>query len=169
LRKSIRLASLRGTARNTCSRLRTIRLLWILLCRIGLFRSRTTSGSRPKLAVGRKSFRYVYSGTLVDVISWYLGILDKLDSRHFARLLRPVHTIVRSVSMGLYVGPILISSPRTRSDNLVTNSILKTHEKKRSGSELEFTANATQSSRRDDMLTHLIAPSEITRSADILS
>jgi hypothetical protein len=111
----------------------------------------------------------VYSGTLVDVISWYLWILDKLDGRQFARFLSPVHTIVRSVSMGLYVGPILISSPRTRSDNLVTNSVLKTHEKKMSGSELEFKANATQSSRRDDMLTHLIAPSEITRSADILS
>lgn len=46
---------------------------------------------------------------------------------------------------------------------------MKTHEKKISGSELEFKANATQSSRRYDMLTHLIAPSEITRSADMLS
>lgn len=68
-----------------------------------------------------------------------------------------------------YVGPILMSSPRTRSDNRVTNSVLNTHEKKMSGSELEPKANATQSSRRDDMLTHLIAPNEITRSAAILS
>ena len=66
LEEIIRLASLRGTARGTCSRLHTIRLLWILLGRIGLFRSRTTSGSRPRLAVGRNSFRYVYSDYVAD-------------------------------------------------------------------------------------------------------
>jgi len=111
----------------------------------------------------------VDSGALVDVISWYLWILDEFDGRQFTRLLSPIHTTVRPVYIDEYVGPILMSSPRTRSDKRVTSSVLKTQEKKMSGSELEFKAKATQSSRRDDMLTHLSAPSEITRSADILS
>lgn len=111
----------------------------------------------------------MYSGTLVDVISGYLWILDELDRGQFSRFLSPIHTTVRSIYIDGYVGPILMSSPRTRSDKRVTSSVLKTQEKKMSGSELEFKANAIQSSRRDDMLTHLIAPSEITRSADMLS
>ena len=49
------------------------------------------------------------------------------------------------------VGPILTSRPRIRSVRRVTNSVLKTQEKKMSGSELEPRTKATQSSRREDM------------------
>ena len=107
--------------------------------------------------------------TFIEVIARDPWVFDEFNSRHFGGFFCPIHTIVRTLDVGRYVGPTLISSPRTKSDNRVTNSVLKTHEKKMSGSELEFKLNATQSSRRDDMLTHLIAPNETTRSAAILS
>ena len=66
------------------------------------------------------------------------------------------------------MGPILISSPRIRRDKRVTSSVLNTQEKKTSGSLDDPSAKATQSSRKDDIETYLIAPKGITRSGDIL-
>lgn len=51
----------------------------------------------------------------------------------------------------------------------MTNSVLKTQEKKMSGSELEPRTKATQSSRSEDMPMYFSAPSGTARSIDILS
>jgi len=67
------------------------------------------------------------------------------------------------------VGPILRSKPRTRRLRRVTNSVLKTHEKKMSGSELEPKTKATQSSRREDIPIYFIAVREMALSTDMSS